>query len=60
MADAVHEAVCDDNAGHLTATVPQGDAELVDRIRGHLSEVDLRVAGASSIIHGDVEPLARE
>ena len=56
MADAVHEAVCDDNAEHLTATVPLGDAELVDGIRGHLSDVDLRAAGASSIIEGDVDP----
>ena len=59
MADAVHEMVCDDNARHLTASVPKGDAELVDGIRGHLSDVDLRAAGASTIIHGDVEPLGR-
>ena len=56
MADAVHEAVCDDNARHLTATVPIGDAELVDGIRGHLSDVEVRAAGASSIIQGDVDP----
>lgn len=56
MADAVHEAVCDDNARHLTATVPKGDTELVDGLRGHLSDVELHVAGASSIIQGDVDP----
>ena len=60
MADAVHEAVCEDNAQHLTASVPKGDAELVDGIRGHLSDVELRVAGASSIIHGDVVPFGRD
>ena len=53
MADAVHEAVCDYNASHLTATVPQGEAELVDGIRGHLSDVELRAAGASSITTRD-------
>lgn len=56
MADAVHEAVCDGNAAHLTATVPHGDAELVNGIRDHLSNVDLRAAGASSIIEGDIAP----
>jgi hypothetical protein len=60
MADAVHEAVCDDNAGHLTATVPQGDAELVDGIRGHLSDVELRAAGATSIIQGNVNRADRD
>ena len=59
MADAVHEAVCDDKARHLTASVPKGDAELVDGIRRHLSDVDVRAAGSSSIIEGDVDPLGR-
>ena len=54
MADAVHEAVVADRAGHLTASVPQGDAELVNGIRDHLSDVHVRAAGASSIIEGDV------
>ena len=34
----------------------EGDAELVDGFRGHLSDVELRVAGASSIIQGDIDP----
>ena len=55
----MHEAVCNDNARHLTASVPKGDAELVDGIEGHLSDVDLRAAGASTIIHGAVDPLGR-
>lgn len=55
MADAVYEAVCDDHAGHLTATVPKGDAELVEGIRDHLSDVELRAAGATSIIEGDID-----
>jgi len=60
MADAVHEVVCDDHARHLTASVPKGDAELVDGIRSHLRDPELRVAGATSIIQGDVDPLGRE
>ena len=56
VADAVHEAVVADHASHLTASVPQGDAELVDRIRDRLSDVHVRSAGASSIIEGDIDP----
>ena len=56
VADAVHEAVVADHAGHLTASVPQGDAELVDGITDHLSDVHMRAAGASCIIEGDVDP----
>lgn len=55
-ADAVHEAVCEDDAVHLTATVPRGDAELVDGLRSHLTDVELRAAGATSIIEGDIRP----
>lgn len=53
-ADAVHEAVCEDQAVHLTATVPRGEAELVDGLRSHLTDVELRAAGATSIIEGDI------
>lgn len=56
MADAVHAAVTEDNAERLTATVPMGDAELVEGIRSHLTGVELRAAGATSIIRGDVKP----
>jgi hypothetical protein len=56
VADTVHEAVVADHAAHLTASVPQGDAELVDGIRDHLSDVRMRAAGASTIIEGDVNP----
>ncbi|GAA3696935.1 hypothetical protein GCM10022204_11070 [Microlunatus aurantiacus] len=55
-ADAVHEAVCEDEAVHLTATVPRGEAELIDGLRSHLTDVDLRAAGATSIIEGDITP----
>lgn len=56
MADAVHEAVVEDQAQHLTATVPLGDAELVQGLREHLEYAQLRAAGATSIIEGQVKP----
>ena len=56
VADAVHEAVTEDHARHLTATVPLGDAELVEGIRSHLNDAQLRAAGATSIIEGAVKP----
>jgi ribulose-5-phosphate 4-epimerase/fuculose-1-phosphate aldolase len=55
MADAVHDAVVADEAARLTATVPLGDAELVDGIREHLSEAQIRAAGSTSIIRGDMK-----
>ena len=54
MADAIHEAVTEDRADRITATVPLGDAELVEGIRDHLDDVELHAAGATSIIQGDV------
>jgi hypothetical protein len=56
VVEAVHEAVVEDQSRRLTATVPLGDAELVEGIRSHLDDVDLRAAGATSIIKGDVKP----
>lgn len=56
MADAVHESVTEDNAQRLTATVPLGDAELVQGMTGHLNNVELRATGSTSIIKGDVKP----
>lgn len=55
MADAIHEVVTEDQAERISATVPLGDAELVEGIRGHLNDVELRAAGATSIIEGDVD-----
>ena len=56
VVDAVQEAVTDHHTRRLTATVPCGDAELVEGIRDHLDHVELRAAGATSIIRGDVKP----
>jgi hypothetical protein len=56
VVDAVYERVTEHHATHLTATVPCGDAELVEGIRDHLDHVELLAAGATSIIRGDVKP----
>ena len=56
MADAIHEAVTEAKAERVSATVPLGDAELVEGICGHLHDVELRAAGATSIIEGAVDP----
>lgn len=55
VVDAVHEALTDDHARRVTATVPLGDVELVKGLRDHLDDVELRAAGATSIIEGDVK-----
>lgn len=55
VAAALHEAVLADSALHLTAALPRGDAELVDEVREHLDNSELRSAGASSIIEGEVK-----
>jgi len=57
LTEAIHEVVLDDHAERLTATVPLGDAELVEGIREHLSDPELRAAGSTSIIQGDVAPV---
>ena len=56
MVDVVREAVTEDKARRLTATMPLGDSELVEGIREHLSDVTLRAAGATSIIEGEIKP----
>lgn len=55
MADAIHEVVTEDQASRISATVPIGDAELVEGIRSHLNDVELRATDATSIIEGDVD-----
>lgn len=56
VADAIHEAVTEDEAERLTAAVPRGDAELVDGISDQLSDAGLRATGATSLIGGQVKP----
>ncbi|WP_375424934.1 hypothetical protein [uncultured Friedmanniella sp.] len=56
MADAVHDAVSEDDGRHLTASVPLGDAELVRGLGERMQDVSLRAAGATSIIEGQIRP----
>ena len=54
VAAAVHDAAVADSAEHLSAALPRGDAELVEEMREHLEHAELRSAGASSILEGEV------
>jgi hypothetical protein len=56
MADAICDAVTEDDAERLSAAVPRGDCELVEGISGHLADSELRAAGATSIIQGRIKP----
>jgi len=56
MAAAIHQTVTEDAAERLTAVVPRGDSELVEKISEQLSDAELRAAGATSIIRGQVRP----
>ena len=54
VAAAVHQAAVADAAEHLSAALPRGDAELVVELSEHLEHPELRSAGASSILEGEV------
>ena len=54
LTDAIHEVVIEVQADRVSATVPMGDAELVEGICDHLNDVELRAAGSTSIIEGSV------
>lgn len=56
LADAVHDVVTEAQADHVRASVPMGDAELVEGVRQHLSDVELRAEESTSIIEGSVDP----
>lgn len=56
VTDAVHDTLAKDQTQHLTATVPIGDAELVEGLRDRLDDPELRAAGSTSIITGDLKP----
>jgi hypothetical protein len=56
MADAIHEAVTEDDAERLSAAVPRGDSELVEGISEYLGDPELRSAGATSIVQGTIKP----
>jgi hypothetical protein len=52
------DAVLDDpavrHASHLTATMPTGDTEMVDRVRERADAVELRAAGATKLVDADL------
>ena len=54
LADAIHDVLTEVHAVRVSATVPLGDAEMIEGIRDHLNDVELRAAGATSLIEGKV------
>ena len=56
VAEAIHEVLNEDQARRVTAAVPIGDTELVEGFRSRLDDTELRAAGATSIIEGEVRP----
>ncbi len=54
------DAVIDDpavaDASRLVATMPAGDAELVDRIRERADSVEVRATGATKFVAADLPP----
>ena len=57
---ALIDAVLDDPqvcaASHLSASMPAGDAELLDRIRERADSVEARRAGATNTVEADLRP----
>ena len=56
------DAVLDDpqvrRAGHVSASVPKGDAESLIRVQERCTDVQTRSAGASVLVEADVPPAA--
>jgi hypothetical protein len=52
------DAVLDDpqvkSASHLTASMPTGDTEMVDRVRERAASVELRAAGATKLVEAEL------
>jgi hypothetical protein len=52
------DAVLDDpdvlRASHLTASMPTGDTEMVDRVRERAGVVELRATGATKLVDADL------
>ncbi|MCW2783302.1 MAG: hypothetical protein JWR35_3751 [Marmoricola sp.] len=55
LVDAVLEDPQVSAASHLAASVPTGDAELLDRIRERARSVDVRVAGATALVEAELD-----
>jgi hypothetical protein len=52
------DAVLDDpevrHASHLSASMPTGDTEMVDRVRERADQVELRATGATKLVEADL------
>jgi hypothetical protein len=52
------DAVLDDpdvrRASHLTASMPTGDTEMVDRVRERADSVELRATGATKVVEAEL------
>ncbi len=53
LVDAVLDNPQVKEAGHITAAVPRGDAETLDRVRQRCEHVETRPAGASIIVEAE-------
>lgn len=53
LIDAVLDHLEGQEAGHLTAALPRGDAEALERVRERCDSVEARPAGASVIVEAD-------
>ncbi len=57
---ALVDAVLDDpqvsGASHLSASMPAGDSELLDRIKERTDSVESRRAGATNMVEADLRP----
>jgi hypothetical protein len=54
------DAVLDDpqvsHASHLSASMPAGDTELIDRVRQRAEAVEIRAAGATKLVEAELGP----
>jgi hypothetical protein len=54
------DAVLDDpqvsHASHLSASMPAGDTELIDRVRQRAQAVEIRAAGATKLVEAELGP----
>lgn len=55
LVDAVLDLPAVTPGTHLHATVPAGDAEMLDQVRKRCTDVETRQAGATFLVEGTVE-----
>ena len=57
LVDAVIDDPAISGASHLSASMPTGDTELIDRIRERTDSVEIRAAGATKLVEADLRRL---